>query len=704
VREEHEMRTRQRKAGTDKGNGRKEFSRSISVRHEKLVIPTYLPAPPSVHPMFLEKRVYQGSSGRIYPLPFTDRIAEKPVDRAWNVVWIENEFLRVMILPEIGGRIHAIQDKTNGYDMIYNQRVIKPALVGLAGPWISGGIEFNWPQHHRPATFLPTDCEVQKEADGSMTVWCSDHDPMARMKGMHGVCLRPGKALLELKVRAYNRTGFVQTFLWWANVATRVHEGYQSFFPPDVQHVADHARRSMSAYPLAQGSYYGVNYKERAGTGVPKNEVPRQFVPPHCRKRPEISGAASNVPDYSPDDLSFYANIPTPCSYMCVGSKEDFFGGYDYKKQAGIIHIADHHISSGKKQWTWGNHPFGYAWDRNLTDPDAEGEYAPYIEIMAGVYTDNQPDFSFLHPGETRTWSQFWDPLQETGPAQKASSEAALSLRRIGTKVRLGICVTAVMENARVALRHLDRAVFTRDCTLMPGNPLVVEVVLPENADELNLRLSVFSADGREVIAYQPQPPHRVKAPLPATEPPPARDILSTDELFICGLHLEQYRHATRCPTLYWLEALRRDPLDARCNNAMGAWHLRRGEWAKGEKYFRKAIQRLTARNANPYDGEAYYNLGCCLRLAGKNLDVAYGAFYKAAWNQAWTSPARHALAELDCLKQDWTKALDHLEHSLRLNIENTRVRNLKVLVLRRLGAKKEAETLLRQTLASLAL
>ncbi|HSY43365.1 MAG TPA: DUF5107 domain-containing protein, partial [Candidatus Acidoferrum sp.] len=253
---------------------------AVQVHAEDLVIPTYMPAPPDKNPMFLEKRVYQGSSGKVYPLPFIDRIAEKPVDRKWKAVWIENEFIRAMVLPEIGGRIHVLQDKTNGYDLIYNQPIIKPALVGLAGPWISGGIEFNWPQHHRPATFLPVDFEIEEHPDGSKTIWCSDHDPMCRMKGMHGVCLHPGKSFLELKVRAYNRTTFVQTFLWWANVATRVHEGYQSFFPPDVSCVADHARRSMSEYPLAQGLYYGVNYGKRGREGVPKNEIPSQFVPP----------------------------------------------------------------------------------------------------------------------------------------------------------------------------------------------------------------------------------------------------------------------------------------------------------------------------------------------------------------------------------------------------------------------------------------
>ena len=88
-----------------------------------------------------------------------------------------------------------------------------------------------------------------------------------------------------------------------------------------------------------------------------------------------------------------------------------------------LVHVADHHIAPGKKQWTWGNHEFGYAWDRNLTDSDG-----PYIELMAGVYTDNQPDFSFLQPGETKTWSQYWYPIQQIGPAQHANLDAAVEL------------------------------------------------------------------------------------------------------------------------------------------------------------------------------------------------------------------------------------------------------------------------------------
>jgi tetratricopeptide (TPR) repeat protein len=668
---------------------------SVSVSVTEVVIPTYMPQAPDKNPMFLEKRVYQGSSGKVYPLPFTDRIAEKPIDRKWKAVWIENEFIRAMVLPEIGGRIHVLQDKTNGYDLIYNQPVIKPALVGLAGPWISGGIEFNWPQHHRPATFLPVDFSIEEGADGSKTIWCGDHDPMCRMKGMHGVCLHPGRAYLELKARAYNRTPLVQTFLWWANVATQVHECYQSFFPPDVYYVADHARRSMSEYPLAKGSYYGVNYGERARSDIPDGEVPSQFVPPHCRNA-RIGG--EGLPGYAPNDLSFYANIPVPTSYMCMASKQDFFGGYDHRAQAGIVHVANHHIAPGKKQWTWGNHDFGYAWDRNLTDADGQGQFPPYIEIMAGVYTDNQPDFSFLQPGETKAWSQYWYPIQKIGPAHYANLDAAISLRLIGRDLRLGVAVPVGCPRCVIALfaKQKQLARYTRD--LSPERPFVGTIKLSKAVKETDLFLRVGDAAGRGLASYRPCARGSGKVPPPATEPAAPRDMRSADELFIAGLHLEQYRHATRSPDLYWREALRRDPLDLRCNNSLGLWHLRRGEFETAKTHFCKAIERLTLRNANPYDGEAYYNLGLCLRFLNRK-DEAYDAFYKSTWNQAWEAAAYHALAEIDCLHKHWTTALEHLDSSLRFNTDNLRARNLKVMVLRELNRSDEAKAVLQSNL-----
>ena len=671
---------------------------AVTVRRDSVTLPTYAPHAPDKNPMFLEKRVYQGSSGKVYPLPFTDRIAEKSVPRAWEAIHLENEFLYVMILPQLGGRIHVVRDKTNGYDLVYNQPVIKPALVGLAGPWVSGGIEFNWPQHHRPSTFMPADVAIDHAADGSVTVWLSEHDPMARMKGMHGVCLSPGRAVLEVKVRVYNRTPLTQTFLWWANVATRVHEHYQSFFPPDVTNVADHAKRAMSTFPLANGHYYGVDYAGRAKHGVPASELPNQFVPRGT---------------YPANDLSWYANIPVPTSYMCMGTEEDFFGGYDHAARAGLVHVADHHIAPGKKQWTWGNHAFGYAWDRNLTDADARGEYTPYIELMAGVFTDNQPDFSFLGSGETRTWSQHWYPIREIGVAHRANLDAAVSLSfsnvRERVVARIGVSVTAPQAGAIVRLARRGKNISTVTVDLSPAIPHIAEIPLPRDTRETDLTLTVVSSDSRELIAYTPKPRPTRPVPSAATEPPAPRDIASADELYLTGLHLEQYRHATRRPTDYWHEALRRDPGDARCNDALGLWHLRRGEFADAERYFRAAIARLTHRNPNPADGAPHYHLGLCLRHQADaesdignreaKLSAAYDAFYKSVWNVAQQPAAFHALAELDSLHADWPRARAHLDAALRLNTDNLRARNLKVIVLRRLGRDAEADALLAATL-----
>jgi tetratricopeptide (TPR) repeat protein len=649
---------------------------TVKAWEEPVVMRSYMPAKPDPNPLFLEKRVYQGSSGRVYPLPVIDRVEIEPQNRSWKAVHLENEFLRFMVLPEIGGRIHVGYDKIGNYDFFYRQNVIKPALVGLAGPWISGGVEFNWPQHHRPATFMPVDISIERDADGSITVWCSDHDPMSRMKGMHGLCLRPGKAYLELKVRLYNRTTDTQTFLWWANVATRVHEKYQSFLPKDVGFVADHAKRAVTEFPLSQGTYYGIDYGKRATCGVPEQEKPAHYVP---------DGS------YPVNDLSWYANIPVPTSYMAVGSKGDFAGGYDHALQAGVVYVANHHIAPGKKQWTWGNHEFGYAWDRSLTDSDG-----PYIELMAGAYTDNQPDFSYLAPGETKTFSQFWYPIRKIGVPDFANTNAALRVERHEDHVRLHLMVTCAMPGSAIRLMSNGREIAAHQEDLKPESPVSIEFSIPAAIQDLEV---VLESAGETVLRYAPTEIAPVDRPEVATEPPLPEQVASNDELYLIGLHLEQYRHATRSPEPYWREAVSRDPQDSRANCALGRWHLRRGEFAEAERYLRTSIGRLTGRNPNPFDGEPHYNLGLALLLQ-RRLEEAYDAFYKSTWNAAWRGPAYHRLAEIDCANRAWTRALDHIQRSLRTDTDNLNARNLQTMILNRLGREDEAAIILRATRA----
>lgn len=640
----------------------------VKAWEEPVVMTTYLPAQPDPNPLFLEKRVYQGSSGKVYPLPVIDRVATEPCEHAWQAVHLENECLRVMILPEIGGRIHVGYDKRNGYDFFYRQNVIKPALVGLAGPWISGGVEFNWPQHHRPATFLPVEVTIERHEDGSVTVWCSDHDPISRMKGMHGVCLRPGCAYLELRVRLYNRTWDTQTFLWWANAATRVHEHYQSFFPRDVRCVADHAKRAVTEFPHSLGTYYGINYGERALHGVPVEERPPNFIP---------DGS------YPPNDLSWYANIPVPTSYMIVNSQGDFFGGYDHAARAGVVHVANHHVAPGKKQWTWGNHEFGYAWDRSLTDNDG-----PYIELMAGVYTDNQPDFSYLAPGETKTFSQFWYPIREIGVPDAANLHAALRVVTQEGSAEVHLASTHEIQNATLRLSSPGSESAVWSGTLRAETPEVIHLPVANVREKWVLELE---SGGEVLLRYAPSEILPAAAPVEATEPPAPENIATNDELYLTGLHLEQYRHATRSPEPYWREGLRRDPQDSRINNALGRFHLRRGELAEAEQCFRTAISRLTMRNPNPYDSEACYNLGMA-QLFQDRVDDAYDSFYKATWSAAWRGPGYHRLAEIDLRSGRTAAALDHVSRSLRTETENLNARNLRIVILRRLGLTAEAD------------
>ncbi len=666
---------------------------SVSVTRESLELPTYLPKLADRHPQFLEKRVYQGSSGRVYPLPVCDAIESEPQPHSWQVVYIENEYLQVMALPELGGRIHRIWDKVREKDLIYYQPVIKPALVGLAGPWVSGGIEFNWPQHHRPSTAMPCTVEIEEGEDGSATVWLSEHDPMARMKGMHGIRLRPGIARVELRARVYNRTDDVQTFLWWANAGLEAHEQYQSFFPPDVSYVADHAKRAMSAFPLCEGSYYGVDYAGRARDGVPGHETPRKYYPPQCEDgtRP------------APNDLSWYANIPVPTSYMCMGSIGDFCGGYDHKSGIGIVHVADHTIAPGKKQWTWGNQEFGYAWDRNLTDQREDGSYPPYIELMAGVFTDNQPDFSYLQPGETKTWSQHWYPIYDIGVPRQANVDAAVDLRapEKGGPVEVRISVTRSIPSASVQVVAADGKVKAETTAeLLPCHAAIVRLDLPQGCDKEGLLLVVRDSEGAEVIRYRPQAPDREEPPAAAEAPPLPEDVASADELYLIGLHLEQYRHATRCPTRYWEEALRRDAGDCRCNLALGRWHLRRGEFELAEERLRTSLARYTSRNPNPADGEAYYQLGRCLRFLGRD-EEAYAAFAKASWNQAWTGAAQLSMAEIEIGRGNWAEAEESLARARRLDEDNLRARNLQAIVYARHGLEERCESALVAILAT---
>lgn len=624
--------------------------------YEKVIIPTYGIGKPEKNPMFLEKRVYQGSSGVVYPHPVIEKILDEKVDQEWNAVFLENQYLKIMILPELGGRVQMAYDKTKQRHFIYYNQVIKPALVGLTGPWISGGLEFNWPQHHRPSTYEPVDHCIEENADGSVTVWCSEVERMFRTRGMAGFTLHPDKAYLEIKVKLFNRTDFPQTFLWWANPAVKVNDDYQSVFPPDVNAVFDHGKRDVSEFPIAKGTYYKV--------------------------------------DYSPGtDISRYKNIPVPTSYMAVNSKYNFVGGYENDTKGGLLHVANHHVSPGKKQWTWGHSDFGRAWDRNLTDEDG-----PYIELMCGVYTDNQPDFSWIMPGEEKTFSQYFMPYRDLGVVKNATKEAMVNLEVENGKATVKAYTLASYPSGKIILK-IGNSILLEDRFDFHPATSYEKVVDIQGADPKSLGIAILTFDGKVLVDWKPESGEQKSIPEAAKPALLPAEIESNEQLYLTGLHLEQYRHATYDPRDYYLEALERDPQDSRCNNAMGLWLLRRGQFANAETYFKKAIETLTQRNPNPIDGEPLFNLGLTLRFLGKD-DEAFDAFYKSVWNAAWMDSGYFQLARIAAKKQKWEEALDLIDRSLNRNWHNSKARQLKVSILRKLGKTVEAEKLIEESLA----
>lgn len=617
--------------------------RAAAAWEAPLTLTTYEPLPPDRFPAYLDRRVYQGSSGRVYPLPFHHQIADEPHERAWRAVHLENEWLRVVVLPELGGRIHVARERAGGQDFFWTNPVIKPALVGLAGPWVAGGVEFNWPQHHRPATYLPVDVEIEEEPDGAVVVWCSDHDPFTRMKGMHGVRLRPDSAVLELTVRLYNRSELPQSFLWWANVAARVDDDYQSFFPHDVTYVADHARRAITAFPHADRPYYGVDYPALA--------------------RQEYTAAGGTA--LTGDRLDWYRNIPVPTSYMCLASDEEFFGGYDHAARLGFVHVADRALSPGKKQWTWGNAPFGHAWDENLAD---DGSH--YVELMAGVFTDNQPDFAYLAPGETKVFSQFWYPFREIGPVDRATLDAAVRLERSGTAVRTGVVVPRPLDGVEVTLSAGGKDLLTEVVDVDPGRPALLTHELP--ADTGPVTVSVVH-EGRVLVAWDEQEGSAGSTgdePDPAQEPPAPEEVGSVEELVLVAAHLELYRHATRAPEPYWHEALRRDPGQTDSLVGLARQAYAAGDPARARELLERAVGRLTRLHRSPRDTTAVYLLGLVREQLGDHAG-AYDAYAQAAWSRPWRAAAGYRMARLDARAGRHESALARLADVRRTEPEH---------------------------------
>jgi tetratricopeptide (TPR) repeat protein len=633
----------------------------VRVSEQEMTIPTYKVAPADKNPMFFKGESYQGASKIIYPYRMNDVIANDKTDQNWKALILENEYIKLCVAPEIGGKLYYGTDKSNGYSFIYKNGVVKPSNIGMLGAWVSGGIEWCVIHHHRASTMLPVDYDLKENTDGSKTIWIGETELRHRMRWTIGITAYPGKSYYSADVRIFNPTPYTNTFLYWANVAAHTDKDYQVIFPPSVQIATYHAKNSFTHWPVSTEIYNGEDFTK----GV---------------------------------DISWWKNSVNQDSYFAYDLKEDFMGGYDHGKEAGTIHIGDHNIVKGAKLWEWGSGEAGQATEARLTDGSG-----PYVEIMVGAFSDNQPDYSWIRPYEVKTFKQYWYPVKDIGGFKYANLNGAVNLeKRDENKVYVGYYSTQKINKAKILIKRKGAIVYEKVTEISPEKTFTQPVKLDGQFNMADLYTEMINTENNEVlVAYQPV---EIKKPevLPETvkRPPLPADIATVEELYLTGSRILQFYNPTLNAMDYFNEALKRDPSDIRTNTAIGNVHLKNGEYAIARSYFNKAIKRLTKDYTRPSSCEVLYLQGITLKALGL-YNEATDTLYRATWDYAWHSAAYLELARISCMQGEYGKALSQINNSLLTNTINNSAVTLKASILRKLGNYTDAFTTLTGILQS---
>ncbi len=623
----------------------------VSLQEKLVALPTYPVAPAEKSPIFFRGEAYQGASRHYYPLKMNDQYLHERVEKEWKHLVLENEFIELAITPEIGGKLYYATDKTNGYNFVYKNNVVKPSNIGMTGAWVSGGIEWCVLHHHRASTFLPVDYTTTENADGSKTIWVAESEPRHGMRWTIGVTVFPGKAYFKTEGRIFNASPVTHTFLYWANVAAHANENYQTIFPPSAQIATFHSKTDFTRWPVSTEIYRGADFSE----GV---------------------------------DISWWKNVEGSNSFFVHDLQEDFMGGYDHGNNSGTVHIGDHNVVKGAKLWEWGSGPRGQATEGRLTENDG-----PYVEIMVGAYSDNQPDYTWIRPYEVKTWEQYWYPVKGIGGFKNANLNGAVNLEeREDNTVFLGFYSTQQVNSARVVVKNKESIVFERSIEISPREPFA-ETINMENEYLLSeLHASLLNEETGEVlIDYQPQVIEPVKElPEPWKGYPSPEELETVEELYLTGKRVEQF-YAPQYNEMDWYrEALKRDPGDIRTNTAVGNHYLKNGDYLKARTHLARAIKRLTADYTRPSDCEALYLQGLTLKALGL-YEEAIDTLYRAAWDYAYHSPAYYQLAQVSVLKGEFNRALKEVNESLSTNVRNNRAVALKASLQRKMGNIEDA-------------
>lgn len=633
----------------------------VKVEETTTTIPTYLVGDPETDPYFFTGRTYQGAAGHVYPYPIYDILTDERVDRDYKYLTLDNEYISIGVLPEIGGRIFEAMDKQTGYHFFYRQHVIRPALIGMIGSWISGGVEWNIPHHHRASSTLNAGYEITENEDGSKTIWIGETELRQRMKWDIGLTMYPGKSYIKATFRLQNRTPLMQSFLYWANVSVHANENYQVQFPTETVYGTTHSKTRYLDWP---------------------------FGP--------IEGRPETV------DESWWAAYEGSNSTFAVNYTQNYLVGYDFGADAGTAYYANHHLSQGKKFFLWGT---GSVWNKMLTENDGA-----YLELMTGSFSDNQPDYSWIGPNEIRQVEQYWYPIKGIGGAKAVTLEGACNLvRKNAGTVYAGFNSTSLQKGARVVVKARGKVLADKTIDIDPNNPFTIELSVDENVADNDLYAALYNKEGTELVSYRPSVRADVERPHEADRPlPDPKEYASVEELLLAGQRLEEFHNARLSPLPYYEEALRRDSLDSRTNVNMGIYYARNGKWSLAEKFLQRAYKRLTGLHfmpkldktgilyqTNPKDGEMFYYLGIASLALGKEAE-AESCLWKSTWYPGFQSAAYLYLAEMYWRQGNKVMAMETIDNSIAVGGRSIVAKFVKAWFLSHDGKEAEAIDILK--------
>jgi len=511
-----------------------------SVRETTLTIPTYRLGPEDKNPPLWNPNVY--------PYPMQTAITGQKVPKKYRAVILENDLIRVIMLPDVGGRIYAAHDKTNrDFDFIYHNHVIKPGLVALRGAWLSGGIEWNFPTRgHTVHTVSPVQYKILKNANGSVTCTVGTTEWVRRMRWMVTVTVFPDRSCFELRILLFNPTLTHNNGYFWANAAVHAWPDTRVTFPP-----ADHTYAGMRRDPRSWPMYRGK-------------------------------------------DNSWYKTTPYPFDYFC-GTPGDYQGAYNYRRDCGSVHCALRHDAFGKKFWTWGTAPNGMLWEDILTDEDGQ-----YIEVQSGRLL-TQGDTWIFEPHLQESWKEYWYPIKRMKGFVKANPDAAVNFAPHGDKLLLALNTTKRFEDATIRLLADDREVFRQKLSVRPTGAWQKEIDSP--GKRKSCRLVFEDNQGRQIITYSPP---KEKVPPPELEPEfPPVEKATVEEIYLKGHYTMKHWNLAGAVELFQ-QALKRDPGYTPALRALAIVYYKTGRFTEARELAKKVLRR----NEDDHTARYYRVLG----------------------------------------------------------------------------------------------